>query len=241
MKKKLAKTPPSACHPEYPDFALGMCRPCYRARVQSKTPPRRRGRTLDDRMHEMVDRSPNWGGCHLWMGGFGQWGIPCVQIDGRTRSMRRLVWENLYGTIPEGRHVTVTCNITPCLNPDHIALRVVGGNVDERFWERVQKSGPIVRPELGECWTWLGGHQKGYPVFHPTESTRVFAHRKMYELMVATIPTDDGEWCVCHKCDNPGCINPDHFFLGRDADNIADCHAKGRAAWQKARNSKRAA
>jgi hypothetical protein len=230
MIKKVSKMPPAPCHLERPLFSAGLCRDCYRAQIQSRKPSPRRGRTLDDKFAEMVDRSPEWNGCHHWMGGFGQWGIPQVEHDGRSRSVRRLVWENLYGPVPEARHVTVTCGSNSCLNPDHLALRVVGGDVVERFWEKVQKSGPVVRPELGECWTWLAGHQKGYPVFHPTERTRVFAHRKMYELMIAPIPTDDGEWCVCHKCDNPGCINPDHFFLGRDADNAADKVAKGRQA-----------
>lgn len=189
------------------------------------------GRTLDQKMAEQVDRDPKHNGCHIWTGGFGQWGVPCTFHQGRSRSMRRLCWENLHGPLPKDRHVRTTCGVRACLNPDHLALRVVGGDIDERFWEKVDENGPMSR--IGQCWKWLAGHQKGYAIFHPTEQTRVFAHRKMYELRVGKIPENDGEWCVCHRCDNPGCINPEHLFLGRDADNIQDAISKGRMAWQR--------
>ena len=56
---------------------------------------------------------------------------------------------------------------------------------------------------------------------------KFLAHRWSWIEEHGEIP--DG-MCVCHHCDNPPYINPDHLFLGTPNDNIADRHAKGRSA-----------
>jgi hypothetical protein len=78
-----------------------------------------------------------------------------------------------------------------------------------------------------DCWeTTSGLDKKGYGrVWDRTLRKMVFAHREAYRRFVGPIP--DGLF-VLHKCDNPPCCNPDHLFLGTNADNQADMTAKGR-------------
>ena len=53
----------------------------------------------------------------------------------------------------------------------------------------------------------------------------VYAHRFVWEALNS--PLSPGQ-CVLHRCDNPKCINPEHLFVGTQADNMKDMAAKGR-------------
>lgn len=94
-----------------------------------------------------------------------------------------------------------------------------------RFWSKVDRSGG---PDA--CWPWTACRTpKGYGQVR-AGYVRVYAHRLAYTLTTATIPSGEffGTTCVCHNCDNPGCCNPAHLWLGSVADNNADRSTKGR-------------
>src|SRR5512137_174351 len=87
------------------------------------------------------------------------------------------------------------------------------------FWDRVNKNA-----ENG-CWEWtayrdINGY--GHITINQKES---LAHRKAWELTNGEIPTG---MFLCHKCDNPSCVNPDHMFIGTQKENLNDMRNKGR-------------
>jgi hypothetical protein len=91
--------------------------------------------------------------------------------------------------------------------------------VTDRFWSKVEKI------PFHECWEWVGARcDKGYGRIDRSGILER-AHRVAYEILVGDIPAGQH---VLHRCDNPGCVRPDHLFLGSNARNMADKVSKGR-------------
>ena len=90
---------------------------------------------------------------------------------------------------------------------------------EERFWSQVH------RTNKDACWEWQAGKfSTGYGCFRINGKVYL-ATRVAYFL---TNKQQPGQLNVCHKCDNPACCNPSHFFLGTHGDNVADRDQKGR-------------
>jgi transposase len=112
------------------------------------------------------------------------------------------------------------------LTPEQLEIRktrVTGNPFDAhevaRFWKHVQIT--------DGCWYWTSACNRpnGYGSFK-IQGKMIGAHRFSYTITRGAIPKG---LCVCHKCDNPSCVRPDHLFIGTHKDNGRDKAEKGRA------------
>ena len=101
---------------------------------------------------------------------------------------------------------------------NHVRYNKCGVTPADLFWMKVDKHGP------NGCWVWTGYRQK----FGHGWTRYGLAHRYAWTLLRGEIPA--GKF-LCHTCDNPPCVNPDHLYVGDRLDNQGDMKRRGRSTF----------
>lgn len=96
-------------------------------------------------------------------------------------------------------------------------------NTIERFTKMIEDCGY----NDSECWLYPGTINCYGRGMYKLNGKYWLAHRLSYTVFVGEIPSGLN---VCHKCDTPDCVNPNHLFLGTTQDNVDDRVSKGRSA-----------
>lgn len=113
----------------------------------------------------------------------------------------------------------------------HNAVQVLHQKGEARFWKKVAKG-----PGRNDCWLWTSQVVNGYGLFW-LAGRPIKAHRIAFVLGGGQL--HEG-YTVCHHCDNPSCVRPDHLFIGTQSDNLKDAVRKARRNPARYANAQRA-
>jgi hypothetical protein len=165
--------------------------------------------------------------CWNWKGFLDKSGLPVIRqnIDKKLQefSPRRISLQLAGIELLEGKRAQpLVCRNKLCVNPEHLVMGDAA-----RFWAKVHKLN-----EHNGCWVWIAAQDKDmYGKFtYRKDGKKHDVRAHIYSWMLRTGMTPCKVAQVCHKCDHPYCVNPDHLFLGTTQDNTQDKVDKGRQA-----------
>ena len=137
-----------------------------------------------------------------------------VTLNGKRKHAKYHMWRIVYGDFPDYSLKNI-CGNTFCVKTGH---HVLATNSNRLFY------GSSLNDVTG-CWEWLGASMFGGYGRIKVYGKVVSTHRLSWETFYGKIP---GGMLVCHHCDNPSCVNPEHLFLGTHKDNTQDSVYKNR-------------
>ena len=174
---------------------------------------------LDNFFLRVNDADEN--GCMFWTGFINKYGHGSFRTRPNALTpVHRFAYEIAYGLIPKDYCVFHKCGKKHCVNHLHLYLdKAINKLVSlERFKKKMRSV------ESG-CIEWTGSlNHDGYGVLR-INKIPMMAHRQSYIYFVDDFPR---EMKILHKCDNRKCVNPEHLFIGTQADNVYDMVAKDR-------------
>lgn len=128
----------------------------------------------------------------------------CLQCEGRIKKKPTQSWREYN----KRKYCSIECQVIKCY-----------GTLEERFWAKVEKS--------DGCWIWQGPPVGGgYGGFR--NHGRTFrAHVLSYIFATGDTSLTPKDW-ICHHCDNPPCVNPEHLYKGDAITNAKDTFSRNR-------------
>lgn len=158
--------------------------------------------------------------CWIFPGHVNSKGFVYATFQKKYMPAHRVAYMLACGEVPEKTYVSHYCSSHNCINPGHLYLRPIDMSLEERLKRHTNNFGVS-----GVCWEWVGHKNKqGYGSLTVYNETYRATHISYINFKG---PIPEG-MIICHSCDNPSCVNPEHLWAGTYKDNSQDRDVKKR-------------